>query len=199
MAGRDEKNFQLLLSSSNVKSFSPASLRVLQSYERDEEKILRSTANHYASRLGRGGTGGIIDVDCIRLACLDRRLIQAPLRPASLETARITNSRTVAWTLGPHVRVPFDCALAERIESTLSTGSSSSYSSLEDKTSPSSSSSSAVRVLGTESAVSEYVSTGEKIKVIMKRGVGEEEQVEGVQSLTKRLKQQGPLEIFLES
>lgn len=198
MARRDEFFFQLLLSSSNVKSFSPASLRVLQSYERDEEKILRSTANHYASRLGRGGTGGtggIIDVDCIRLACLDRRLIQAPLRPASLETARITNSRTVAWTLGPHVRVPFDCALAERIESTLSTGYSSLSSSLEDKTS-SSSSSSAVRVLGTESAVNEYVSTGEKIKVIIKRGIGEEEQVEGEQSLTKRLKQQ---EIFSES
>jgi len=200
----EERRLKHLLYTSNVKSFTPSSLRVLQSYERDEEKILRSTAHHYSVRLGRGGSGGggVVDVDCVRLACLDRRLTQAPLRTASLEAARITNSRTVAWTLGPHVRVPFDCALEERVESTLSSSSSSSSSAATTSSRSATSASSAAPLNGTGATTEtkEYVPDGTKIQVaIREKREGDELSSSSSSSSVKKLRHDVPLEAFTES
>ena len=132
----------------------------------------------------------MIDVDSVRLACLDRRLMQAPLRTASIETARITNSRTVAWPLGPHVRVPFDCALDERIESTLSSSSSSSVSI---------SAATATHINGMDSAKTEYVPSETKILVELhdKKRNGEESLTSS--SAIKKLRHDAPLEAFSET
>ena len=196
--GLEEIRLKHLLYTSNVKAFSPASLRVLQSYERDEEKILRSTAHHYSVRLGRGGSGGgggggVIDVDCVRLACLDRRLTQAPLRTASLEAARITNSRTVAWTLGPHVRVPFDSALEERVESTLSSTTSSRSATTASSAAP-------LNGADATTETKEYIPPGSKIQVaIREKRDGDQSSSSSSSSSVKKLRHDVPLEAFSES
>lgn len=84
----------------------------------EEEEAVRHSAAQYAAQLGRRA----VDVDCVRLACETRRMLQPPLRHAALDSARHVNARTVAWPLGPTVRVPIAAAAAYRTDVLLNEG-----------------------------------------------------------------------------
>jgi len=130
----DVARMRELIVSAGAAGCSEPALQHLVAAARDEERAVRAAARHYAVRLGRAAPMAVapgaghahaqhqhqpLDVDCVRLACLERRLLQPPVRAAALEAARIINSRTVAWPLGAGVRVTAAAAAAGRADALL--------------------------------------------------------------------------------
>ncbi len=73
---------------------------------------MKASAARYAAQLGRK----TVDAMCMRLACETRQLMQAPVRTVAVEAGRVHNARTIAWPLGPTVRVPLTSVAEHRTD-----------------------------------------------------------------------------------
>ena len=103
---RDSAGLESIIKSMGVTSYDAEVIDALRSVAADETERVISAAGRFADSLEQTK----ISIDTMKLSCESCLLLQPPITPRLVDSARIQNARQIVWPLGTKMRVPLVAA-----------------------------------------------------------------------------------------